>query len=164
MANNLHRVLNNGYVGTPVVCDHPAAPVSGGPVRVGTLVGFALTNEQFGYATGGYRAQIGNLGVNLPFDPINNTDYQDGTTPVSFQQNEWRARVRKVGAGAASVGDDVFYHDTAVDNANLIINGTPADRTGYAGVIMETLATATTKADAVVMLLPGGRGAALGAT
>lgn len=164
MANDLRRILSGSYVGTPLVCDHPANPKSGGPVRVGKLVGFALTNEQFGYQAGSYRTPIGDLPVNYPFDPVNNTDYQDGTTPVSVQLNEWDSRTHKVGGGDASVGDDVFYHDNPVDtDVHLVVNGTAGDRTGYAGILLSTIPTATTR-EARILLLPGGRGAALGAT
>ena len=95
----LHRVLTS-YVATKVTVDHPASPKVETPCRWGTMVGFALVDEQFGYGSGGARELTG-YHVNLPADPVSGGYYSDGDTPISFQQNEWVAPVYNAGTAAA---------------------------------------------------------------
>ena len=151
MANNLHRNLT-GYSAVPVNVDHPAVPKSGEPVRFGKLVGVALINEQFGFGPGGYRRQIGNIYMSQPIDPASRTRIPDGTTPVSFQFNQWRLSVKNDSSGnEAGPGTEVYYVDEASDT--LRVNPTPT-KTAFAGYLMDTIAADGTKADAIVLLTP----------
>jgi predicted RecA/RadA family phage recombinase len=81
MAKN--KIFDRG-VALSLVCSHPAAPKSGDPVRVGEMVGVALTDER-----------------------------ADGTTSVDFE-GVFDLSVKGVdGAGnsAVAVGDKIFYVD-----------------------------------------------------
>ena len=155
MANNLHRNLT-GYSAIPVVCDHPAVPRSGDPVRLGKLVGIALINEQYGYGPGGYRRPIGNIYMSPPADVANNRRAEDGTTPVTFQMNEWRVTIKNADTSAvAPAGTEVWYVDAGEDGTTLVANPT-GTKAAFAGYIMEQLAADEKKADAVLLLVNGG--------
>lgn len=159
MATHLAKILypKEGYVGISVAATNPNDPKSGDPVRLKTLVGGALTDEQYGYGQPvGPRAVLGGLSVNLPYDAVHNRDYADGNTSISFQGNCWDWEVAKIGSGDAVPGDDVFYHDTPEGGSHLVVNGASAPD-AYAGILMDTVTTAT-KARVWVMLAPGGRG------
>ena len=157
MAVNLHRVLTS-YVASPITVDHPAAPKSGDPCRVGKMVGIALVNEQFGYSSGGYRELVG-FHVNKPVDPINIGDYADGETPVTLQQNEWMMSVKNVdGANNAPKYTPVYYYDADVAGVDVsadghIIIGVEIAANALVGMIMEAIPANTTK-KVPVMLTP----------
>ena len=151
----LHRVLTS-YVATKVTVDHPASPKVETPCRWGTMVGFALVDEQFGYGSGGARELTG-YHVNLPADPVSGGYYSDGDTPVSFQQNEWVAPVYNAGTAAAD-GALVYYYDVAQGPVgdvtyHLVVGATSGTKTAFAGVLKESM-TATTAADVVILLTP----------
>ena len=158
MANNLHRVLTS-YVAEPATVDHPDKPKSGDACRVGRNVGVALVNEQFGYASGGYR-ELDGFQVNKPYDPINLNDYTDGQTPVVFQQNQWKLPVRNVGAAAVANGAIVYYWDDPADaellnSVNMTVGlDISAAADAIAGVLRQSLAANTTQADAIVEIFP----------
>ena len=161
MANNLHRVLT-AYSATPVQCDHPAVPSSGDPVRVGVICGIALTDEQFGLGVGGYRRQQGTPGnyihVSQPADPANKRRAPDGTTPVTFQLNEWRVGVKNEHASqAAGPGTLVYYIDAGVDGVNLVVNHSGAKQ-AFAGILQSTIAADTKVDDAVLLLMQSAAG------
>ena len=157
MANNLHRVLTS-YVAIPAIVDDPAAPKSGDACRVGRNVGVALVNEQFGYASGGYR-ELEGFQVNKPYDPINLNDYSDGQTPVSLQHNQWKLPVFNSGnAGAGAVGAIVYYYDTldgpAGDvNYHLVVGATTA-ADAVAGVLRSAIGGAGVDGAAIVEIMP----------
>ena len=156
MANNLHRVLTS-YVAIPAHVEHPLAPKSGDACRVGRNVGVALVNEQFGYASGGYR-ELEGFQVNKPYNPISLNDYSDGQTPVSLQHNQWKLPVRNVGANALVSGEIVYYYDDAADaevnNTVHLVVGSLVAADAVAGVIRQGLAANETDAACIVEIFP----------
>ena len=153
MAKNLYKVLT-AYGATPVYVDHPTTPKSGDPCRWGGMVGVALIDEEFGY--GSYLNDQG-LMVNYPYDPINNQDYADGKTPVSFQQNIWTLTVWNATGSAVGPGDLVVYRDASWTGAAGYI-GVASDPTvgdATVGVIWEGTVPIQLNAEVQVMLLPG---------
>lgn len=153
MAKNLDQILTS-YTAIGVVVDHPDEPKSGDPCRWGKMVGVALVDEQFGYQAGGPRELSGFL-VNTPYDPINARNYDNGETPVSFQQNVWRLLVHANGANAGP-GDKVYYHDTAktVGSVSTNLSTDSSGYNGFAGVIARESVTSDTIGRVPLMLLP----------
>jgi len=105
-----------------VACSHPAAPISGGPVRYGKLTGVALTDE----GDGGNAATL---------------------TTVDFTERVWDLTVddngiTTPGTGTAiAVGDPIYYHDTATGTPATNLNNTPDSANGLFGVALEAVAT-----------------------
>ena len=168
MANNLHRLVSGTYVAIPIKPSHPVAaanspgPRSGQAVRWGSMVGIALTDEQFGYdGHSPSRAYSGFL-INKPFDPIANKDYDNGETPCSFQMNEWRVPIHNSGAAAAGVhGGKVYYVDAAEGPAGDInyhlVMGPSGAKTAFAGLLRsDAIAADGVDKDAVLLLMPNG--------
>lgn len=159
-SGKLYRVLTS-YVATNLICDHPAVPAVDAPVRWGQMVGFAMVDEQFGYASGGAR-ELSGFQVNLPANPVTGTYYTDGETPVSLQMNEWVCDIYNAGAAAAADGAHVYYVDTAVGpagdvNYHLVI-GAAGAKDAYAGVLRNpsSIAAMSAQKGAILLLLPGG--------
>ena len=158
MARNLHRVLTS-YVAIPCIVDHPAVPRSGDICRVGTMAGLALIDEQFGYGAGGTR-ELSGFVVNKPINPIGSEgDYPDGTTPIMFQMNEVLVDVYNADAAAqADIGDPVYYVDTAEGPTGDLnyhsVAGGAGNSDAVLGVLRESIAAASVKKAAVVMVLP----------
>ena len=150
----LFRVLTS-WVATKVAVSHPANPVVEEPCRWGTMVGFALVNEQFGYGAGGSR-ELSGFHINLPANPVAGDYYEDGETPVSFQMNEWVAKIRNHGAAAAVPGDLVYYFDDPDNPAYPHLAVNPPDSIGaadaFAGMLKEGI-PANTTADVVLLLM-----------
>lgn len=160
MANNLRRVLT-GYGGSPVFADHPALPRSGDPVRLGKLVGIALTDEQFGYQAGGTR-ELSAFHMSEPRDPVNGNNYEDGAVAVSFQMNEWRVPIHNLGGTAAKPGTPVYYHDddpTGITTTARLFclesSSQKANRTARAGYLVTEIAANTQEDEAGLLLLSG---------
>ena len=162
MANNLRRVLT-GYGGSPVRPSHPTATNarSGDPVRLGKLVGIALTDEQFGYQAGGSRALTG-FHISQPRDPVNGNNYEDGEVAVSFQLNEWRVPIHNLGGSEAQPGTPVYYHDadpsSVTTTARLFCmenGGQRAGRTARAGYLLTKIAANTQEDEAGLLLMSG---------
>lgn len=97
-----------------VACTHPTTPASGGPCRVGALVGVALTDER-----------------------------SDGTTTVAFRgvHNLSVKGVDGGGNAAIAVGDTVFYTDA--DTPPLSKKTSGAFKTGIALAAVTSGATTT---------------------
>jgi hypothetical protein len=128
MATN--RIMSPGYR-MSVVCSNPAAPVSGGPVRYGTLTGVAIQDEGDG----------GN----------------DATkTTVDFGPGIWDLVVDDDLGGGIAVGDPVYYNDTATGTPATNLNNKPSGSEAFFGYAMEVVsANATTLIQ--VMHLPPAR-------
>ena len=152
----LYRQLTS-YVASKVTVSHPDKPVVEKPCRVGGMVGFALVDEQFGYQSGGSRELTG-FSLNKPGNALTGEYYDDGTTPVSFQMNEWNCEIFNNGAGIARQYSTVYYHDTADGpvgdvNYNLVIGGTVADRRAVAGMLMSgSIAAGAVDKGAILLL------------
>ena len=155
MAKNLYRKLTE-TTATKVKADHPAVPKSGDPCRVGTVVGIALINEEWGYdPTTGYRKQIGGISIDLPYNPATNSREPDGLVPLSFQLNEWTLPVTNPHAtNKGDVGDPVYYQDAAADGNHCVVNKVGAAQ-AFVGTLREELA-ANSKGEVVVLLQSGG--------
>ena len=153
MANNIHQKLSE-FTAIGVNCDHPAEPKSGDVVRVGTIAGIALTNEEFGYGATGYRKQLGGISIDQPYNPATNSRVPDGTTPVSFQLNVWRVPVKNSSSGdAAPVGSAVYYQDAG--DPTCVVNKSGAAQ-AFVGTLQEALATDEEKTVPVLLQAGGG--------
>ena len=155
MAKNLDQILTS-YTAVGVTVDHPISgsdspPRSGDPCRYGTLVGVALVDEQFGYDPGGAR-ELHGFHLNKPFDPINSKRYENGETPVSFQQNIWWMNVYNNDTSPATPGTRVYYNDSAA-GTHIWTDGTGAD--AVAGIIMREEVPPQQTKRVPVMLTPG---------
>lgn len=103
-----------------VVCDSPATPISGDPVRVGKLTGIALTDE----GAGGNGATQ----TSVDFGPM--------VVDVVVDDNE--------GTGIA-VGDPVYFHDAGTGTGAVHLNNSPTSADAFFGIAQEVvLANATT--------------------
>lgn len=98
-----------------VVVSHPAVPVSGAPVRVGTLTGVALTDE----AEGGNPA---------------------GHTSVDFSNAVWDLVVDDNEGSGIAVGDTIYYHDTGTGTGSVNLNNSATGMDGVFGVALEVVA------------------------
>lgn len=125
MAKNLNMRCG-GEDAVSVVCTNPALPLSGQPVRVGTLTGVAQTDEATGTGV--------NQGGGNP----------TGSTSVEFGPHIWNLSVQGVNAGgnsAVAYGDTLYYID---DSATLSKVATAGIKFGIA------LGTVTSGATAVI--------------
>jgi hypothetical protein len=129
MATN--RVQADGYQ-MSVVCDNPAVPQTGDPVRYGYLTGVALTDEVEGGNPAGY-------------------------TTVDFGPRVWKMSVKATDGGSSAVaaGDAIYYVDADTPKLS-------KKTSGYLfGVALEAItgnATATIK----VLKIPGPGSGAFG--
>lgn len=130
MARN--QVNKPGYQ-LSVVVTNPATPVSGGPVRYGTLPGIALTDEGEG----------GN----------------DATkTSVDFGPGIWELTVDDdLGTGIA-VGDALYYHDTGTGTGSVNVNNRPNGAQCFFGYALETVSANATTAINVMKVAPTRKG------
>ena len=156
MAKNLDQILTSyGAVGVKV--EHPDNPRSGDPCRVGSLVGVALVDEQFGYDPGGSREMTG-FHINKPYDPINANRYMNGETPVSFQQNIWFMHVfNSDGSITVTPGTRLYYYDSGyyADNRDWHIIADPGGASAVVGILMRESIGPYTGKRVPVMLTPG---------
>ena len=157
MAKNLDQILTS-YGAVGVVVEHPDNPRSGDPCRVGSLVGVALVDEQFGYDPGGSREMAG-FHINKPYDPINAKRYMNGETPVSFQQNIWMMEVfNSDGSTTITPGSRIYYYDTGYDNIQgktRHVIADPGGASAVVGVLMRESIEPYTVKRVPVMLTPG---------
>lgn len=116
MANNL--VQSSPKIS--VAASHPAEPVTGDPVRLGSLVGVALTDEGEG----------GNAAANTSVD----------FTPGKI----WRLNVDDNEGSGIAPGDKLYYHDTQTGSPATSINNTPTSADAEAGIALGTLGTNAT--------------------
>jgi predicted RecA/RadA family phage recombinase len=116
-----------------VVVSHPTTPTSGAPVRYGTLVGIALTDEGEG----------------------GNTATQ---TTVDFGPGIWDLTVDdNLGTGIA-VGDALYYHDTGTGTGSVNVNNDPTGAQAFFGYAMETVSANATTEIQVMKALPSRNG------
>ena len=112
MATN--RIKENGRK-LSLVCTHPASPSSGDPVRIGNLIGVALTDERTA-----------------------------GDTTVDLGQAVYDLSVKGEdddGNSAVAIGDKLYYVDADVDDGTGFLN---KKVTGYfAGIALEIVPTGT---------------------
>ena len=98
-----------------LICTHPASPSSGDPVRIGNLIGVALTDER----------TAGDTTVDL-----------EGVYDLSVKGED------DDGNSAVAVGDKLYYVDADVDDGTGFLN---KKVTGYfAGIALEIVPTGTT--------------------
>ena len=113
MADN--RIKEHGRK-LSLTCTHPASPSSGDPVRIGNLIGVALTDERTA-----------------------------GDTTVDLGQAVYDLSVKAVdddGNSAVAVGDKLYYVDADVDDGTGFLS---KKVTGYfAGIALEVVPTGTT--------------------
>ena len=106
MATN--RIKENGRK-LSLICTHPASPSSGDPVRIGNLIGVALTDERTA-----------------------------GDTTVDLGQGVYDLSVKAIdddGNSAVAVGDKLYYVDADVDDGTGFLS---KKVTGYfAGIALE---------------------------
>lgn len=112
MATNI--IFKPGYQ-QAFVCDSPAAPVSGDPVRIGKLTGVAEVNESLGgNVTGETSVDVG------PF-----------VAEFSVDDNE--------GTGIA-VGDPIYYHDATTGNPASHLNNSSTGADAFFGIAQAVVA------------------------
>ncbi len=112
MADN--RIKEHGRK-LSLTCTHPTAPDSGQPVRIGNLIGVALTDER----------TAGDTTVDL-----------EGVYDLSVKGED------DDGNSAVAVGDKLYYVDADVDDGTGFLN---KKVTGYfAGIALEVVPTGTT--------------------
>lgn len=152
MARNLVKELTT-IAAVDLVPDHPSITAAGAqvkagdPFRFGRMVFFALINEQFGYESGGYRAQTG---INPPRNPIAPRGAVSGAVPGSAQYNIWQSDVFNADTvNDAPAGTPVYYDDTAVGpsgdlNYHLVVGQVTAVE-AYCGILMEGISAGTKK-------------------
>ena len=152
MAKNLDQILTS-YTAVGVAVDHPLIPRSGDPCRYGSLVGVALVDEQFGYDPGGSREMHG-FHLNKPYDPINAKRYENGETPVSFQQNIWWMYVYNHWSDPAPPGTKVYYADGNTQGGTYITTD-PSSADAFVGITMREAMPVGQTTRVPVMLTPG---------
>jgi len=119
MATNL--VQDNGEILTQVAATHPAAPLTGAPVRVGALTGVALTDE----AEGGNAA---------------------GQSSIDFGMRVWRLTVDDNEGSGIAFGDTIYYHDTGTGTGAVNLNNSDTSADGIFGIALGTLGANATGA------------------
>ena len=112
MADN--RIKEHGRK-LSLTCTHPASPSSGDPVRIGNLIGVALTDER----------TAGDTTVDL-----------EGVYDISVKAED------DDGNSAVVIGDKLYYVDADVDDGTGYLN---KKVTGYfAGIALEAITSGTT--------------------
>lgn len=127
MATNL--VQDNGYVLGNVAASHPATPLTGAPVRIGTETGVALTNEGEG----------GN---------------DSGKQTIDMSQRVWRLTVDDNEGSGIALYDTIYYHDTGTGTGSVNLNNSSTSADAIFGIALGVVsANATTAID--VLHIPG---------
>lgn len=111
MASNL--ITNNAW-NLVVVADHPSSPTTGQPIRFGTQMGVALTDEGEGGA--------------------GSTE-----TVVDFGPRVWDLSVDDDLGTGISIGDRLYYHDTQTGSPATSINNNPEGADAEAGIALEAV-------------------------
>lgn len=115
-------MAKNEIFATPelsVVCTHPAAPVSGGPVRLLRLTGVALVAEGAG----------GNIATK---------------TTIDFGMKVWDVVVDDNESGGIAVGAIVYYHDTGTGTGSVNLNNSATGADAIFGIALEVVASNAT--------------------
>lgn len=111
-------------------CSHPAAPNSGDPVRIGSLVGVALTDEGDG----------GNAATE---------------TTVDIGKRIYRINVDDNEATGIAIGDKLYYHDTGTGSPTTSVNNSATAADAFFGVALGAI-TANGTAEIDVLVCPMG--------
>lgn len=121
MATNL--VQDTGEILAQIAATHPAAPLTGAPVRVGALTGVALTDE----------AEGGNA---------------SGQSSIDFGMRVWRLTVDDNEGSGIAIGDTIYYHDTGTGTGSVNLNNSSTSADGIFGIALGAVsANATTAID-----------------
>lgn len=121
MATNLKQ--DDGFVIGNIAASHPAAGLTGAPVRLGALTGVALTDE----------AEGGN---------------DSGKQTIDFGMRVWRLTVDDNEGTGIAIGDTVYYHDTGTGTGPVNLNNSSTGADGIFGIALGTVsANATTAID-----------------
>lgn len=99
----------------PLVVSHPASPLSGDAVRIGTMAGVALTDE----GDGGNEAT--QTSVRLGFF----------VADILVDDN---------GGSGIAVYDLLYYHDTGTGSPTTSVNNSAASADAFVGMALETVA------------------------
>lgn len=128
----LGQYRNRNYIEV----DHPPQWQAGDPVRYGQKVGIALIPPPV--------THHGGLPLNIPPDPgRGNYERTERTTQISPDMAHRKVPIRAIGKNANN-GDEVHYHDQAVEGVHLQVNGDPETRNAFAGWLQETTILADT--------------------
>jgi predicted RecA/RadA family phage recombinase len=121
MATNL--VQDNGEILAQIAATHPAAPLTGAPVRVGALTGVALTDE----------AEGGN---------------GSGQSSIDFGMRVWNLTVDDNEGTGIAIGATIYYHDTGTGTGSVNLNNSSSGANGIFGIALGAVsANATTAID-----------------
>jgi predicted RecA/RadA family phage recombinase len=116
MATN--RVRADGFH-ISAACTHPAAPVTGDPVRIGAVTGVALTDEGEG----------GNIATECSID---------------LSPSVWDVVVDDDATTGVTLFQTIYYHDTQTGTPATSLNNVAAGANGVFGIALETLAANAT--------------------
>lgn len=126
MAINL--VQDDGMILGNIAATHPAAPLTGAPVRFGALTGVALTDE----AEGGNDA---------------------AKSTIDFGMRVWNLTVDDNEGTGIAISDTIYYHDTGTGTGSVNLNNSSTSADGIFGIALGAVsANATTAID--VLHLP----------
>ena len=115
MANNLVRNIPK----FSVVVTHPTSPETADPVRVGTKVGVALTDEGEG----------GNAATK---------------TTVDFGEKVWDLLVDDNAGSGIAVGAKLYYHDTGTGSPATSVNNSSGSADAEVGIALEAISANAT--------------------